>query len=103
MSKMVLLEFLVPKRQVLVVKEVVRQIVADVAKETTGKGSGSSMPAVRKDGMCKMPERVSQDHKERGRHDEAILVHGEIVMNAMKQEVQRNAYTVVGQIVVKVE
>jgi hypothetical protein len=48
--------------------------------------------------MCEMPERVSQDHKERGRHDEAILVHGEIVMNAMEQEVQRNAHTVVGQI-----
>lgn len=51
MLKVVLLELLVPQREVLVVKEVVREVVANVAKDTAAKDSSSSMPAVGKYSM----------------------------------------------------
>lgn len=44
MLKVVFLESLVPQRQVLVVQEVVRQVVADIAKDTATVDRGRNVP-----------------------------------------------------------
>lgn len=46
MLKMVLLELLVPERQVFVVQEIVRQIVANIAKDATTVHCRCGIPAV---------------------------------------------------------
>jgi len=102
MSKMVLLELLVPQRKVLVVKEVMCEIVADVSKDTATVGCTSSIPVVEEYSMCKLPERSSQSSEERRRHDKTILVHREIMMDAVKDEMKCDSNTVVGQIAIKV-
>lgn len=103
MSKMVLLEFLVPQRKVLVVKEVMCEIVADVSKDAATVSCTSSIPVVEEYSMCKLPERSSQSSEERRRHDKTILVHRKIMMDAVKDEMKCDSNTVVGQIVVKME
>lgn len=75
-SKMVLLEFLVPQGKVLVVKEVMCEIVADVSKDAATVSCTSSIPVVEEYSMCKLPERSSQSSEERRRHNKTILVHG---------------------------
>lgn len=75
-SKVMLLELLVPQGEVLVVKEVVCKIIADVTEDAAAVDSGGSMPAVGNDGVGKVPER-GRKHDEEGRgHDESVLVHG---------------------------
>jgi hypothetical protein len=75
MSKMVLLEVLVPQRQVLVVKEVVRQIVADISKDASTVGCYSSIPVVAKDAVSHPPERSSQSSEESGWHNKTVSIH----------------------------
>lgn len=85
------------------VKEVVSKIVADVAEDATTVDSSSGMPAVGKDSMGKIPEGGCKHHEESGRHDQSILIHGQVMVNTMEQEVQSDANTVVGEVVVKME
>lgn len=93
--KVVLLQFLVPERQVLVVKEVVRQVVADVTKDASAINSGSGVPAVRKNPMSQLVERRGENYKKCRRHDEAILVHRQVMMDAVEEEMHGNANSVV--------
>lgn len=98
MLEVILLELLVPQRKVLVVQEVVRHIVKDVAEDATAVGSDSAVPVPEDDGVREVPERVGEGHKERRRHDQAILVHWQVVVNAVKEEVGGDTHTVVRQI-----
>jgi hypothetical protein len=99
---MVLLEFLVPQRKVLVVKEVMCEIVADVSEDAATVGCSSSIPVVEEYSMCKLPERSGQSSEERRRHNKTILVHREIMMDAVKDEMKCNSNTVVRQVAIKV-
>lgn len=98
MSKMIFLKLLVPQRKVVVVQEVMGQIVADVAKDTATVGSGGGIPAVVEERMGKVPEGGCEDHEKRRGHDQAILVHWKIVMNAVEQKVHGNTNSVVRKI-----
>lgn len=81
-------------------KEVVCHVVAHVAEDTSTVHCSSSIPIVVEDGMSEFPEWRCEDEEERRRHDEAVLVHGEVVMNAVKGEVQSNPNAIVREIAV---
>jgi len=57
------------------VKEVMRQIIADVAKDSSTICDSTSVPVEPKDRMRKPPERGRQHDKERRWHDQPVLVH----------------------------
>lgn len=95
-----LAEFLYKVRMyiLLVVEEVVRHVVARVSKDATAVGSQSTMPVPEDDKVSKLPEWRCKNDKERGWHDEAILVHGEVVVDTVKKEVEGNTDTVVWEV-----
>lgn len=97
-GKVVLLERLVVGGQVLVVKEVVGHVVEGVAKDTAAEGSRGGVPVVKQDGVGELPEGSGQDHEEGGWHDEAVLVHGQIVVDAVEEEVGSDADAVVREV-----
>jgi hypothetical protein len=98
MSKVILLELLVPKRQVLVVKEVMRKIVADISEDTSTVGCYCSIPVVEKNGMSQLPERSSQSSEESGRHNKTVPVHGKIMVDTVKDKMKTDSYSIIGQV-----
>lgn len=97
MLEVVLLEFLVPRRKFLVVEEVVGHIVQGVTKDTTAISSCRRVPVVEKYGVCKFPEWCCKRNEQGGRHDESVLVHGKVVVDAVEEEVQCESDTVIGK------
>ena len=95
--EVVLLELLVPQRKVLVVQEVVGQVVADVSEYAAAEHAGSDGPVERKEEVGELPEGRGQRDKESWGHDQTVLVHGQIVMDSVKEEVQREAGSVIRQ------
>jgi hypothetical protein len=93
----ILLELLVPERQVRVVQEVMGQVVANVTENATAEHGCRCTPAVREQVMCELPERECQDDEHGRRHDEAISVHGQVVVDAMEQEMGCDANAIIGQ------
>lgn len=79
-------------------KEVVSQIIADVAENAAAVDSSASMPAIHEDGLSKVPEWSCQSHEESRGHDKSVLVHGQVMVNAMKQKVQGDAHAVIREI-----
>lgn len=86
-GKVVLLELLVPEREVLVVQEIVSEIVANVAKDAAAEYGRGHVPVPVKDGVGQLPEWSCQHDEEGGRHDEAIPVHGKVVVDTVQKEV----------------
>lgn len=67
--KMILLELLVPQRKILVMKEIMCQVVADIAKDATTVSGYRSVPVPEDDGVSNLPEgQCESDKKSRG-HD----------------------------------
>ena len=85
--EMVLLELLVPGRKLLMVQEVVGHVVEGVPEDTTSVSSCRSIPIVEKNGVRKLPEWCCKRGEQRGRHDQSILVHGKIVVDAVEKKV----------------
>jgi hypothetical protein len=78
-----------------VVEEIVSQIIADVAKDTSTEHLNSREPVVEEDGMGELPERSCQNHKQCWGHDQSIAVHGQVVVNAVEEEVKGQTNSVV--------
>lgn len=78
-----------------VVKEVVSHVIADVSEDTATVHQQCCVPVVEEDSMGQLPEGCCQDHKQCRRHDKAVPVHREVVMNAVEQEVKAEADAVV--------
>lgn len=95
---MVLLQLAPVRRQVAVVEEVVRQVVAHVAEDAAAVRNETSVPVPEDDGLGKLPEWRSKGGEESRRHDKAILVHGKVVVDAVKHKVQSDANAVVGEV-----
>lgn len=95
---MVPLEFLVPQRKVLVMQEVVRHVVEDVAKDPTREHCCGHEPVPIEDGVRQLPEWRGQYDEQGWRHDQTILVHREVVMDAVKEEMSCDSNSVVGDI-----
>lgn len=71
------------------------QIIADVAKDTTTEHLYGRKPVVEEDGMGELPERSCQDHKQCWGHDQSITIHGQVVVNAVEEEVQGQTDSIV--------
>jgi hypothetical protein len=95
--EVILLELLVPEGKILVVQEVVGQVVADVSEHATTEHCRGDVPIVGKEEVGELPERRGQRDKESRRHDETVLVHGQIVVHSVEQKVQCEAGSVVRQ------
>ena len=67
--QMIFLELLPVSWQGLMVKEIVCQIVANIAKQTAGKYSCCNRPVPVENEMCKLPDRVCQSQEQGWRHD----------------------------------
>ena len=80
------------------VQEVVRQVIADVAKYATTEHRRRHIPVPVEDDVREPVEGCGEDNEECGRHDEAQLVHWEVVMYAMQEEVQSDSDAVVGEV-----
>ena len=93
--EVVLLELLVPKREVLVVEKVMRQVVADIAKDSATVHRRREVPVPVKEHVGELPERRGKGDEQRRRHHKTIFVHGEVVVNAMEQKVGSEADPVV--------
>lgn len=98
--QVVLLESLVPERKVLVVKEVVSQVIADVTKNATAVDCSRCIPVIGENGMSEIPKRGRKQQKHSWRHDQSVLVHGQIVVDAVEQKVRNDAISVVRKIAV---
>jgi len=66
------------------VEEVVRQVIADVTKDTATENSSGYAPVPVEDGMCKFPEGRCQCEEKSRWHYKSEFVHGKVVMNAME-------------------
>ena len=75
-------------------------IVQGVSEDTTGVSCRGGIPVPKDDCMCKLPERCCQCDEEGGRHYESVLVHGEVVVNTVEEEVECDADTVVWEVAV---
>jgi hypothetical protein len=53
---------------------------------------------VEEDAVGNLPERSGQCGEECRRHDKTVLVHGEVMVDTVKNKVKGNSYTVIGQI-----
>ena len=96
--QMILLQLAIMQRQVLVVEEVVREVVADVAEDATAVDGDGGVPVVEEDGVRELPEGDGEDDEEGGWHDEAEAVHGQVVVHAVEEEVQGYEDAVVGEV-----
>lgn len=99
--EVVLLELLPPQRKVLVVQEVVRHVVANVAEDAAAVGGGPHVPVPEKDAVRHLPEREGQRNEKSRGHDQAVFVHGEVVVDAVEGEVEGDANPVVGEVAEK--
>lgn len=80
-----------------VVKEIVSEIVADVSKDTATEDLQGCEPVVEEHCVGQLPERCSQNNEQRRWHNQAVLVHREVVMDTVEQEVQGEADSVIGK------
>ena len=83
-------------------KEIVGQVIADISEDAATINSGCYVPAVVEDGVGEFPKRRSQSYKQCRRHDEPVFIHRKIVVNTMKEKMQRDTHTIVRQITVQV-
>ena len=67
---------------------VMRAVVADVAEYTTAEDGDGGVPVIPEDGVCELVEGGGKGDEEGGRHDESVFVHGEVVVDAVEEEVE---------------
>jgi hypothetical protein len=93
--KVILLQFSPVCRQRLVVQEIVSQVITDVSKDAAAEDSGCNMPIPIEDCVGQFPERGCKRDKESWRHNQPEFVHRKIVVDAVKEKVQRKCYSVI--------
>ena len=71
------------------------QVIANVAEDTTAEDCRSGVPAVEEDSVGQFPERNRENDEQCWRHHESELVHWEIVVDAVEEEVERDEHTIV--------
>lgn len=72
------------------------QIVADVAEDAAAEHHDCHIPVVEEDSMRELIEWCCKDDEKRGRHDKSVAVHGEIMVDAMEEEVEGQEDRTVG-------
>jgi hypothetical protein len=81
-------------------QEVVGHVIACVAKDATTISGQRGIPIPEYDGMCKLPEWRCKDDEKRRRHDKSVFIHWQVVVDAVEEEMQRDAHTVIWQVAV---
>jgi len=79
-------------------QEVVGQVVANIAEEPPTEHRRGRVPVVEEDCVCQVPERKREYSKQSWRHDEPVFVHRQVVVNAVKEEMERDSGPVVREI-----
>ena len=79
-------------------QEVMGQIVADVAEDAAAEDRNRDVPVPVEDEVGEAVEGRGEHDEEGGRHDEAEFVHGEVVVDAVEEEVQGYANAIVREI-----
>jgi hypothetical protein len=79
----------------LVVEEVVRHVVASVAKNATAVRSRGRIPVPEDDGVREFPEGCGKHDEQRGWHDKPVLIHGEVMVDAVEEKMQGDTNAVV--------
>lgn len=74
------------------------QIIADVAEDSAAKNGSCGIPVVAENSMRQLPEGACKNQEEGRRHHEAVLVHGQVMVDSVKEEVERDAHAVVRKI-----
>ena len=87
MLEMILLQPPTPPWDVPVMEKVMRKVVTDVPKDAAAVDSGGNVPVRVQNEMCKFPEGKRNRQKQSWGHNEAVLVHGQVVVDAVKEEV----------------
>jgi hypothetical protein len=80
----------------------VGHVVKGVAEYATTVSSGCRIPVPEDDGVGKLPERRSEDDEKCRRHDQSVFIHRKVVVDAVKEEMQRNTNTVIWKVSVLV-
>lgn len=96
--QVVLLELLVPQRQILMVQEVVCHVVACVAENAATVDCRRDVPIPKEDGMGEGPEGSGKHCEKRRRHDETVLVHGQVVVDTVQGKMKGDADAVVRKV-----
>jgi hypothetical protein len=65
----------------LVMEKVMGHVVTYIPKNASTVYRCGSIPIVVKYGMGEFPERHSEDQEQSGRHDEAVFIHGKIMVD----------------------
>ena len=71
------------------------QVVADVAKDSSTEHGYCSVPIVEEHCMRELVERCCESNEEGRWHNEAVLVHWEIMVDAVKEEVCCDANSII--------
>jgi hypothetical protein len=70
----------------LMVQKVMGHVIESVSEYATTESSSCCVPVPEDEGMCEFPERRGKYDKECRWHDKSVLVHGKVVVNAMKEK-----------------
>lgn len=81
-----------------VMQEIVGLVVANVPEDTAAVHCHGGIPVVVEDCVRKLPEGGRENDEKGRRHDEPVLVHWKVVMNAMKEKVSGDADTIVRKV-----
>ena len=71
------------------------QVIADVAKDTAAVYQQRRMPVVKENSMSQLPERRRQHDEQSRGHHKSIPVHRQVMVNAVKKEVEAKSNTIV--------
>lgn len=86
-----------------VVEEIVSQVVANVSKDTTAEDRDGGVPVIKEDSVCQVPEGCGNGNEQCRGHHEPQSVHGEVVVNAVQEEMCRDRHSVVWEVIVEME
>lgn len=103
MFQMVPLQFAPISRQVPMMQKVVRHVIAHVPEDTAAEDGLRGEEVVEEDRVREVPERRREGEEQRRRHDEPQPVHGQIVVDAVQEEVRCQRDSVVREVGVDVE
>ena len=79
-------------------QKVVGQVVADIAEEAAAENRSGCVPVLEEECVRQVPERNRKYGKQGWWHDESVLVHWQVVVNAVKKEMERDSGPVVREV-----
>lgn len=83
---MILLERLVERWELSVMKEVMSQVVADVTENPSAEYGCSYVPIPVENSMSKLPKWECENKEQGWWHDQSQFVHGKVVVNTVEEE-----------------